>query len=128
MIDGLTVCIHIVFSVLALMVMSGFAFLFYLLIGREVKEFNNVFACLGKCFGFVLYRDHFFKPILDVKPTLGFIAVSGYFFAAILLIDNIFITTLNAMIDVVRDDVQKQTNDYEIVHYAKTKVFLLASD
>ena len=102
--------------------MIGFACMFYLLLGRNVEQFNTVFTCLEKCFGFVLFRTDFFLPILEAKPVMGFICVSAYFCASLMLIDNIFITTLNAVIDGVKMDTDKQSSDYEVMEFAKRKV------
>lgn len=104
------------FTLMFGIVFVTFVQFFYLLFFITIKEYSSFLIACETSLQMLLGRFNFFE-MKGASPTLGPLFFLAYVVSVAMILINMFVTILNEGFADVRDDVNKQMNDYEIVDF-----------
>lgn len=109
------------FSLVFMIVLFSFVASGYLLFGAEVREFKTTTRGFETLLSFSL-GSFDFQGVLETSRILGPIYFLFFFIFVVFVLLNVFVTILNEAFVVVRQDVLRQNNEYEIIDFISTRI------
>ncbi|XP_033750161.1 uncharacterized protein LOC117334568 isoform X2 [Pecten maximus] len=104
------------FSIIFNIVFLAFIQFFYLIYVAHIKSFSTFITALES--GIVMMMGKFeIYSMLRVNPVITQISLFLYVVAITFIVVNMFLSILNETFSAVRNDLNKQNNDYEIVQF-----------
>lgn len=104
------------FSLVFWIFFLAFVQVFYLLYFKQLQEFSNFVT--GAETGFLMMMGQFdFERMKRIQPIIFPIVFSLFVVTITFILINMFLSILNETFATVREDLDKQSNDYEIVDF-----------
>ncbi|XP_069123973.1 polycystin family receptor for egg jelly-like isoform X2 [Argopecten irradians] len=104
------------FSIIFNIVFLAFIQFFYLIYVAHIKSFSTFITALES--GIVMMMGKFeIYSMLRVNPVITQVSLFLYVVAITFIVVNMFLSILNETFSAVRNDIDKQNNDYEIVQF-----------
>ncbi|XP_041362676.1 uncharacterized protein LOC121378529 [Gigantopelta aegis] len=109
------------FSVIFIVFLMAFASASYTAFGRQVQGYRSLLHTLESLLSFAL-GEYQYQELYRVNRIVGPVFFIAYIIFIILILINIFVAILNDSFAVVRLNITKIPNDYEIVRFIWTRV------
>ena len=104
------------FAFCFLTIFLAFVGFFFLVFSSQLTEFMTVISSLQMCFE-MLVGKFSFSDMVKSSPVLGPLFFFIYIIVVFCILVNMFVIILNKSFAIVREDISKQSNEYEIIDF-----------
>ncbi|XP_021359195.1 uncharacterized protein LOC110454143 [Mizuhopecten yessoensis] len=108
------------FSVVFVVFLTGFAIWGYIMFGRNMASYKSMIQSIETLLAFSL-GEYDYLALVNANRIFGPLFFFSFFLFINFILINVFVTILNESIAAVRNDVSKQSNEFEIVNFAWTR-------
>lgn len=104
------------FSFALFMFMLAYAMWGYLMFGPHLSTYRTILHAMETLLTFALGK-YDYRSLEGANRVFGPMFFFAFFFTVMFLLINIFVAILNESISVIKKDVSKQSNEYELVSF-----------
>lgn len=122
----LKMCTHELksYSVCLMVVFIAFVILFWLLLGRYIKEFSTFVYSFESCISMMLKKFNY-DDMYAAQPIFTPIAFFTFSLATAVVLINILLTIIIRSFETVKHDASLQSNEYEVLDYFINRMKML---